>query len=327
MRGKASFDWQIRDEELPGEPAPVPASGSPNRRPWLTYLALGAAILLAAGLVGRQLVQRAAANLRQVEADLVAAVEADSYLERRASLHQVAGAATSNHPAVQVQRVELQGELALVDLLVNTPAAPWYSGPYRRARVFREEADGWRATLPVASLWGAQETHNTVYFRFQVGRRDAATVVAVGPMLDAALLQMRRDLALPPPSTSERITIWLVAGPGLDEDLDISDLRYGGSTLLAPPPELVSRPVSMPLTTVLYQSVAFPLAVKNFAEARERHVIPCEWRSLTAGLGLWLRWEGNELPSRRRWEAERTLQAPGMACTVRPAAPGRSDCP
>jgi hypothetical protein len=265
--------------------------------------------------------------MAQVEAELAVAVEAEAWLARREALVEAVagtpGTAQEELPEwwhaamrpqteatpVEVQTVELMGELALVGLLVNSPDAAWYGGPYRQLRVFREEPDGWRPTRAVAELWGAPEIYETLYFRFQFGRRDAETVRAVAPALDDTFAQLRRDLGLPPPNPRQRLTVRLVAGPGVDNRIDISELRYGGSTLLVPPPELVPRPATMALTTALHQSVAFPLAVKSFAEARVVHAVPCEWRSLAMGMGLWLRWEENELPSKRRWEQETKLAA------------------
>lgn len=343
MRGRVRFDWQVQEHESNDQPSPAaqsvaPASSTRLER-WLVWLATLASLLLLAYWGGQQVVNRAEENLAGVEEELTEAVVMETwtaYERRQARLAR----ANSSQPAptaiavsvdrqpadlqsayprpsnsqpndlqavvdgTVIQSYQLDGDLARVQLFVAEPTEPWHSRPYYVTHVFRESPSGWALVAPVSRLWGETRTLETTYFHVEYGHRNSEAVAAVAPDLDALYLRLYRDLGLVPPR-QVRMHIRIDVVGGLN--FDVTDLRSSGSTLIVPPPELLERPTDVSQIAALRDAIAFPLAVKVFDRAIEQYIIPCNWYSLTQGVGLWQRWDGQRLPSRRHWVAQQEL--------------------
>lgn len=121
------------------------------------------------------------------------------------------------------------------------------------------------------------------------------------------MCRLFKDLGLAQPVRRQRVEI--VIGVVEGSDIRVTDVRYSGNALIIPPPELIPRPTRISDAETLRQAITFPLSVKIFDDVQDELSIQCNWRSLNEGVGLWLRWEGHTLPSRRKWEYESVVQA------------------
>lgn len=321
MRGRVRFDWQQQDS-LPAAETPA-AEDRPQvtRRRWLMLYGL-IALLVGGGLwAGQRLVQRAEDNLAQVEAEMAQAVLEQAGLEqagleqaRELTQEEAAAAPPALLPGVgggAVKLLELRDDWALTMLTVLTPTtatdAPWLTEPYQVAQVLREGVDGWAVMPPDARFWDDRRTLDTTFFHVDYGRRDQEAVAAVAPVLDDLLLRLHADLGLPPPHTGDRTTVRLTLLPGMDGDF--TDLRYSQATLIVPPPDLIPHPPQASAAHTLRLALAYALATTRHTTAVNHHAVPCDWKAVVEGVGVWLRWEGNDLPDRRRRLAESKLHA------------------
>jgi hypothetical protein len=249
------------------------------------------------------LVQRAEENLIQVEAEVAEALllENESRPPNTALLNSQIAAEWGEG----VTLLELHMDTALVDVVINQPSETWHNQPYRVARVLRQDGKGWQLIEPVNRFWSDRRTLETAYFDLSYGRRDEGVLQEVAAELDAAYLQMHTDLALPQPARGELVPIRIALVEG--SSIRVTDLSYSGDTLIIPPSDLIPRPLAMSNAEALRQAITYSLAVKLFVEAQEQYATPCLWNAVADGVGLWLRWEGHTLPSRRRWLYENML--------------------
>jgi hypothetical protein len=320
LRGQATFSWQMQEEPHSDDVVEIATLGAASsRRRWLLIAACALLVLLVGFWGGQRLAERSEANLAQVEREMAEAIVAEAYLLRptvNASMSNASVTKTPDRDApplaitvtdVEVTLLEMQGSLALVDLLVKSPDVPWQHEPYRMASTLRQGVNGWVTTTPNDIFWGERHTLDTTYFHVEYSQRDADAVMQVAPKLDALYLRLHADLDLPTPKRDKSVTVHITTS-GINNS-DITDLRYSGSTLVVPAPDLIPRPPRISNANALHQSIAFPLAVKIFTTAQEQRPRPCEWHAVVEGIGLWLRWEEYDLPSKRRWEFDTLVQA------------------
>lgn len=346
MSGRISFDWQVQEradsDQSPPSSAPTVPTTNTRLERWLVWVAAATAVALLAYWGGHQLISRAEANLAGVEEELTEAVVMETWtayerrqarLDRRnwlpaagtnddedlsmpaADTNAAAETQPTSEPSVDIQAVidgtaiqsyQLDGDLARVRLFVANPTEPWHSEPYYVTQVFRETPSGWALTAPVSQMWGEKRNLETTYFHVEYGHRNTDVVSAVVPELDSLYLRLYRDLGLVPPrQTRMRIRVDVVGGL----NFDVTDLRSSGATIIVPPPELLDRPADVSQIAALHDAISFALAVKIFDQAIEQYVVPCHWYSLSQGVGLWQRWDGQRLPSRRYWNAQQDLNA------------------
>jgi hypothetical protein len=316
LGGQPSFNWQYQGDSEENESIITPASTRNRSQRFRLFLASSAVvILLSAALVGQRLMQRAEANLAQVEAEVAGAITLENSQRQataattkaisQAVVSSLSSSALGSRADANVTLLMLYGNLALVDVTVNNPVESWYSEPYRVARIMRQESGGWRPITPVNIFWSERRTLETTYFHLEYSRRDERAVQEVAGALDELYVRLHNDLGLPRPSPAALMEIQIAVVEG--SDVRVTDLRYSGRTLIVPPPELIPRPSALSNAETLRQSIAFPLSVKIFDASQTQFPIPCNWRALGEGIGLWLRWEGHTLPSRRRWEYERVI--------------------
>ena len=150
---------------------------------WLRrhYQATAVSLLLLTLLMlyGYQLYQQGEPDLAQMHRALQAAVEAEAWawytdhaalpgsvLDEQAPtawtedfqlyaawLRHTAGA-QATRPVVQVEQIELNGDWALIHVLVTRSGLPWLVQPYRETRFYRAVKGRWRQTTPVPRFLG-----------------------------------------------------------------------------------------------------------------------------------------------------------------------------
>jgi hypothetical protein len=304
MGGKASFDWQIQEESDASLP-PVGAPTPPPRGRWVALAVITLGLLALAYWGGQRVVGRAEAQLQEVEQELVVAVQRERVAgrpePRLAGLPGPRDMDVADLTGTRLQIVELQGDLALVELRL-LPDRPWQTKPYRVAKVMREQGGGWTTTAPMRDFWQDPQTLDTDFFRLEFASRNAAVVAEVAPQLDALYLQLHQALGLAAPQPATRLTIRMTVVGG--DAFDITDVRYSNRTLIVAPSELLARPEGVSQADALRQAIRYPLAVRLADEVRASLAVPCHWNTLQAGVGLWLRWEGQTLPTEQQWEME-----------------------
>jgi hypothetical protein len=313
MGGQPTFSWQLQEDSQSTALVDQPPAQPRSARLWLLLASIMALILLGGYFTWQRLNERAESNLALVEVEVAEAFTPARV--RGVSRDRIEGN-QSNRPAPvffiagddsRFTLLELFGSLALVDVTINDPSEAWYESPYHVARIVQQEVDGWKQIAPNNTFWNERRTLDTTYFRMNYGRRDHAAVQEVAANIDELYLQLHDDLGLPTPRRSKRVDLHIAVVEG--SEVRVTDVRYSGDTLYIPPPEMIPRPVGISDGETLRQAIALPLSTKVFNLALNEHSIPCYWRSLAEGIGLWLRWENHTLPSRRHWEYQRTIQS------------------
>ena len=256
---------------------------------------------------GQQLMQRAEAYLMQVEAEVADALLLESSSRPPVQADRIV--ADFNEWSKDVTLLELNMDIALVNVIVSHPNEIWYDQPYRVGRILRQSADGWQSIDPTNIFWNRQRTLETAYFRLDYGPRDEGAVKEAISAFEEAYLRLHTDLALPSPAAGDVMNIKIALIEG--STVRATDLTYSGETLFIPPPDMIPRPLDMSNAEALRQAITYALAVKLFTKEQELFPTPCTWSAIAEGIGLWLRWEGHTLPSRRRWVYEDTLREQG----------------
>lgn len=308
LGGQPSFKWQLQGDSEGDEPELLAAPPTQSSRRRWRFLALYALLILPfAYWLGQQLVQRANSNLAQVEMEVARSLELAGSLPQAPQLTPDAPSGTVTFDTIDpgVTLLELYGDLALVEILINNPAEAWHSEPYRIARVMQEKEGRWQVVAPVNIFWSDTRTLDTTYFHLEYSARDHAAVREVSATIDELYRQLHHDLGLP--VGRERINIRIAAIEG--SNVRVTDLRYSGSTLIVPPPDLIARPLQISDGETLRQALMYPLSMKVFDQIYDEYPVACDWREVREGIGLWLRWQGHTLPSRRHWEYESLINA------------------
>lgn len=308
----ASFDWHLRDTSQDGEEETLASIHSKRRRGKRSFATYVLTLVFASVLVGVYLFQRAESNLARVEAEVAQALVQENVQRQARAMASATRTPTTDvfssdaHSSASITLLELHEDFALVDMVVSQPTEAWHTGPYRVARLLRQGAVGWYPITTVDTFWSERRSLSTTYFQIDYSRRDEAAITEIAPELDDLYLRLYSDLGLTPPSWQERLQLRIA--PVAGSEVRVTDLRYSGGVLIIPPPELIARPPQLSHAETLRQAIAYPLAVRVYAVAREEYPVPCQWSALHEGIGLWLRWEDHTLPSRRHWEYESAIK-------------------
>jgi hypothetical protein len=309
MGRQASFDWQVREDSPQGVAETVASIAAPPRRqPWALWVVATLVVMVAGYWGADTLLRRAEAELDLVEADVAQVMPAEVIPAEGAfrppNLAHI-NAQIAEEWGEDVSLIELHMDMALVNVVIDQPSEAWFDGPYRVARVLRQDGKGWQLIEPAYSFWSERRTLDTDYFAIDFSRRDEDTVRAIVADLEANYLRLHEDLSLPAPVPGQRvpIRIGLVEGSAVR----VTDLSYSGDTLIIPPPDLVPRPLDLSNVEVLRQTITYALAVRLYTESQTQVPAPCTWSGVAEGVGVWLRWEDHHLPSRRKWIYESTI--------------------
>lgn len=312
LGGQPTFSWQLQEETQNSGIAVEPATPARSPRTLLVLASCLLLILVGGYLLWQRLNERAESNLALVEAEVAEAFTPDKAVLIRPIAPPYSTPASSSSTVfvagtdADITLLELFGSLALVDVAVNNPSEAWYNEPYHVARIVQQDADGWKQIPLNNSFWNERRTLETTYFHIEYGRRDHAAVQEVAQTLDEQYLRFHDDLGLPKPGRGRTISLLITVIDG--SEVRVTDVRYSGDTLYIAPPELISRPPTLSDGETLRQAIAYPLATKVFNTSMSDLSIPCYWRAFGEGVGLWMRWENHTLPSRRRWEYQRSIQ-------------------
>ncbi|MFQ5854353.1 MAG: hypothetical protein ACE5LU_01735 [Anaerolineae bacterium] len=205
-------------------------------------------------------------------------------------------------PVVEIQNMELGGDLALVEVLVTQPGVPWAATPYRETRFYRKVEERWQRTAPGADFWGPQRVVETEHFRFVFHQRDAEAVGVVVDEVEGLYAALRHDAGLGPPATEERLTIEIVPRT------DMMYWRFTEDRLTVPSPALLPVPEELPDAARLIGTIAYPLARQVLDEALQQTQVKSGWQPMADGLRLWLGWDGSVMPSAWRYRVEGLLR-------------------
>lgn len=319
LGSQASFDWQVREDSSQSATETVASidAPTPRRRPWTLLAAITLAVLALGYWGGQALMQRAEANLEQVEAEVAEALlleRNDAGGDYRPPNLTNLDAEIAEEWGAGVSLIELHMDMALVEVIINQPSEPWYTQPYQVARVLRQDGKGWQPIAPAHTFWRDQQTLASTYFEFSHSGRDEQALTAVTADLESAYLRMHKDLALTPPAPNAQLPIKIALVNG--SPVRVTDLSYSGDTLIIPPPDLIPRPLHISHAEALRQTITYALAVKLFTERQAETPVPCTWNAVAEGIGLWLRWENHTLPSRRQWIYQSTINEWGQTPNV-----------
>ena len=195
-----------------------------------------------------------------------------------------------------IQDVELQGDLALVEVTMTGRGTSQQTAPYREVRFYRQTEDGWRRTAPQASFWGPQLQSRTPHFRFSYHQRDQQAVEMAITQIESLYVDLRHDLGLGEPETQKTLAIEVAIGDDLP--VDLFGLAFVGDKVAVPSPLLLQVPEGLTYAEVLRQSIAVPLIAYTFDELLSARQQPkCGWQALVDGFSRWLQWEDVDLPS------------------------------
>ncbi len=205
------FEWVFGEEAWRYHPGTTTTDPSPGRARWHPAVrGLGVA-LLAITVVGVLVWQQVVAASRRLQQDIEAAIaledaawathnaeavrvllDPEAPREWRQRLLRQAGRGEAPSPVMDVARIRLQHDLAIVPVLVQSP-----TGHVRREhRFYRLTAMGWRRTYPPATFWGSSQELNTTHFRFLYHEADADAVLALAAEVEALYAGMIRDFGL-----------------------------------------------------------------------------------------------------------------------------------
>lgn len=312
------LEWQTLEGNArwpPAAPSPRKASKAqrlPRRWPrWV--LAVLIAALLPALIKGYREVRRADQAMVRVENEVRAATVAELRVNQHDAKAADHGAAlrivpTSNNnqdSGVEIRRVEVRGDYAIVEIWRSQPNISWMPVPYRWTRFYHETEQGWVPTEAPDVFYQPLDTLQIGRFTFIYGRRDADAVQVAAHQVEAVDAKLRAELRLPLASEALTVKVFTERPPSLDPtELDrLSD----GAKLYVPSPTLLPLPAQITEGDALLQLVAGLLVNRDLDEALAGSHSVCEWQSLTGGLRLWLLWKHSNLPSRFRYNAERLI--------------------
>lgn len=189
----------------------------------------------------------------------------------------------------KIQQMDVQGDTALVQLLLSVQGADAITHTLRTTRFYRQTAAGWQRTNPDLRFWGAAERIETAHFRFSFYTRDTPAVLAVADHIDERYLALRRTFGLPSPG-QEKVTIAVTVETA---PLPNMYLTYKGGTMVVPAPALQQTLVSLTEAEILDQSIALLLSermLKEWFDTRKLDHKVLNWQQLQSALRLWQIW-------------------------------------
>lgn len=331
------LDWQVQEEGAARPPSPVMSTGGipsarrpPRRWRWWA-LGIVLTLLLPALVEGYREVQRADAAMTRVENEVRAAVAAEMWVDAHAArtvdivtapltglarqeafLARVSSEsdpvmAGAQDSAVEIRRVEVRGDYALVELWRNQSKMRWMPVPYRWTRFYHASGLGW---LPVDApdiFYRPLATLQAGRFTFVYGPLDANAVLEASRRVEAVDVELRLELGLSP--TDEALTIKVITNVlSLLDPVELMGMSTG-ATLYAPSPAQLPLPALISEGNALAQMAVGLLIQRNLEEALGGSRVACEAQQpVVNGLRLWLLHEHSGLPSRAHYTAESSLR-------------------
>lgn len=219
------------------------------------------------------------------------------------------------HLGLTVQAVNAQDDQAEVEVVTydkqNVPA-------YRQTRFYRWTNAGWQRTAPDATLWGPEQSLTTPYFLYHFRERDATTVLAVAPQMDALYITLWRNFGLPILPTPDKLVIdvSVTQPPG-----QVSSWFAGPNHIAVSSPALYLAPVGLTDAVLLTQSLALPLLDHVLTQAVQVHPIGAPWQPLLNGLRLWQMWDWDLPLAARRHDIVQWLYADVPRTAIAPDLP------
>jgi hypothetical protein len=338
------LEWQVCEGDVEWQAAkaatlhatpkvPVHRTGEvQRRRRWVSATLL--ALLLPLLVAGYRTGYRADQAMDRVEGEVAAAVVAEAWarpptVQTVSATHAPApySATFGKEPRVEVRRVEVRGEYAMVEVWIYASPEPWLSTPYRQTRFYRGTEQGWLPTGPPDIFWQPHARLQVGRFTFVYGPRDASTVLAVAGAIEAMDAAAHTELGLIPSATA--LTIHVI--PPIAPDASLAYLPTPAATTEwdVPSPALLALPPYLSEADALRHLLGSLLARSALQRALALQPPGCAWTYLESGLDQWLAWDQSELPSRTRWYTRQVitgwlaqdtpprlamLVAPGEAC-------------
>jgi hypothetical protein len=330
LEGDEQNDWPPRPtvgERAPDVPAQLTIKPNVRRRRGVECAL--AAIVLACALAGFWLARRSDQVMTRVEMEIRSAAAAEDWTRQNRPRALPARVDAQVDPAwqqawlddaglqpvhaagdVTVRRIEVQGDMALVEMVVAQPVGSWLPVPYRQTRAYRETEQGWLRTAPSSALWGDAMTQATEHFVFVYRGRDAAAVQVAASRIEAQDARLRHELGLAPRPDGATTTILVTpALPPVHDPAQIARLQ-SGATVQVPSPALLVLPVALDPGEALARLVGGVLARRALDEALALAPPAATWQpEVVDGLALWLQWEQSDLPGQERACLEAEAQA------------------
>jgi hypothetical protein len=333
--------WQIVQPQL-GVAAATPAesmySAAPRWENRLAALMVVLAVILLAGWACHQQLRRTdikgelqedivrqtsgepRGQILQGQPSPVAKQAALAGQQLRSSAHPCCGLSEA---AVQVGEMYIQGDRAMARVTVSYSTAAGSLLAYREIRFYQRTTKGWLRIKPDPALIGPWQTIEIPHFRIRYRPIDANAVAEAAPSLELLYDKMHRDFGLPTVDVSAKITVEVA-----------TDGRTGGYPptwamykIILPSSALLSVPVNMPASTVLYQSLVYPVAALTLQDAVEpqseawQQTVVLRWQPVIKGLRLWEVWEEDGPLAVWRADVVRWLYQNTLASAIRKVVP------
>jgi hypothetical protein len=177
-----------------------------------------------------------------------------------------------------VEMRDLSDGLAIVEVTKVNEAGK----AYRYTEFYRQDDyNGWQPTSPDISFWGPEQSVETTYFRWYFRARDRVAVTPVAKQLDQVYLQLRHDLGLAAPSTSDKLIIEVQAATQDAQATELANHLSVSSPLLMVTPRQVSE------VDALRAQLLLRLIQETLRSAQAQQPVWCIWRPLLGGLVQW----------------------------------------
>lgn len=193
---------------------------------------------------------------------------------------------------VEIQKIEVREDRALVEVHLRKPGTSVDSPVYRTVRFYRRTVEGWKETAPIADFWGPLQTLETEHLLFHFRERDAEAVAAAAARLEKTYVEMRTSLGLTTPLAPEAVSVEVHP---LNCLVSNAHLFLWDDALSSCSPALAIAPLELSEEEILYQAVAIQLAhrvVNQTTQSLRSAAYEYElWWPFVSGLRLWLIWD------------------------------------
>ena len=288
-------EWQLAQQAVLATPAPV-QSGGQNwwQRWWQNWWMTMAIVFSCLIVMGSVLWYQAQAGLSQIESELQAAIEANSWRETsnsgvkftRTGVIQELASSQPLPSEARFQLLDLGKEWAIVNVTTTQGELD-----YRQTRLFRRAANGWYATEPSAALWGRPQVLETTDFVFHYYALDAEAVAEAATKLDAIYPGLAASYPHAPSPDGKR-QIWVSPEYSLAGPLH----RTATTALEIASPGVYLSPAEISEGDILAQAVLLAMLDVLVDESLDNPLLTDSYdvraraRVLLQGLRLWQLW-------------------------------------
>ncbi len=306
-RGRSKLDWLVlenEDDEFPASPVPV----TPPRRRYRSVLLGGIRVVFAGLLIGgNALVHTADQGLESIDRELEATIALEEWAtapSQGASNSSAEISRTVKVPFVgdtpsesarqktgvetQVLEITFSHDLAVVQVLESRVYPDGQTESLQRLRFYRYDGQEWVRTAPDEGYWGAPMTLETERFVFKYRKQDHSVVARAAPAIDAAAIDLRAALGLPPPAGKVTVTVYPGSNGARAPSFVDDELQLISPTLLPIPIGLTAQQL------LTWQAIG-PFATHTLDEAKAAQPIYGEWRYMAEVIERWLLLQHNEL--------------------------------